>query len=76
MNAIDRIVWRNEALWDFLNGPEDQRKAAFIRAFGEPCPHCDGTGSQASGTSYGGVQEMLECDFCGGVGATDRESVK
>lgn len=75
MNVIDKVVWRNNALWTFLTGTdEEERKAAFVRAFGEPCKVCNGTGSSDTGTNYGGWSESVACDACDGIGATDRDN--
>ena len=44
-------------------------KAALERALGEPCAHCNGTGSAETGTRYGGMAESIGCDWCDGTGA-------
>jgi hypothetical protein len=70
MNIIDKVVWRNDALWLALTGADlDERKAALDRALGDPCPHCNGTGSAETGTRHGGWGESIACDWCDGTGA-------
>lgn len=37
------------------------------------CPACDGTGAEATGTTYGDWDETVACSVCGGTGHVDAE---
>jgi hypothetical protein len=52
--------------------PAPSARCPFESFHNAECEHCNGTGCEPSGTSYGGLSEMLECDHCGGTGFVEQ----